>query len=72
MEFKKILVLENQSEAHLMEAALQERNIPHIIRSYHDSAYDGLFQQQKGWGYLAARAEDEEEIRKIYQDLRSA
>ncbi len=70
MEFKKIIVLENQVEAHLMEEALKQHGIPHFIRSYHDLAYDGLFQTQKGWGYIAAREQDAEEIRKIYQELK--
>lgn len=70
MEFKKILVLENQVEAHMMEEALDKRKIPHLIHSYHDSAYDGLFQAQKGWGHVAGRPQDEGEIRKIYEDIK--
>jgi hypothetical protein len=68
-EFKKILVLENEIEARLLESVLTERNIPHRIRSYHDSAYDGIFQAQKGWGVVLAPSEYEEEIQSIYDDL---
>ena len=68
-EFKKILVLENEIEARLLESVLKERNIPHRVRSYHDSAYDGIFQAQKGWGVVMAPPEYEEEIRSIYDDL---
>ena len=42
---------------------------PHRIRSYHDSAYDGIFQAQKGWGVVLAPPEYQEEIQSIYQDL---
>jgi hypothetical protein len=68
-EFKKILVLENEIEARLLDSVLNERNIPHRIRSYHDSAYDGIYQAQKGWGVVLAPPEYEEEIQSIYEDL---
>ncbi len=68
-EFKKILILENEIEARLLDSVLNERNIPHRIRSYHDSAYDGIFQAQKGWGVALAPPEYEEEIQSIYDDL---
>ncbi|UZQ81926.1 DUF2007 domain-containing protein [Thermoanaerobacter sp. RKWS2] len=48
--FVKILVLENEIEAKLLEGILKEKGIPHFIRSYHDTAYDGLFQTVTGWG----------------------
>jgi len=68
-EFKKILVLENEIEARLLDSVLNERKIPHRVRSYHDSAYDGIFQTQKGWGVMLAPPEYEEEVLSIYQDL---
>lgn len=63
------IVLKNEVEAKLIESILKERNIPHIIHSLHDSAYDGLFQFQKGWGYLRVSEQDKEEVQAIYQDL---
>lgn len=68
-EFKKILILENEIEARLLDSVLNERNIPHRIRSYYDSAYDGIFQTQKGWGAVLAPPQHQEEIEAIYQDL---
>jgi hypothetical protein len=67
----KVLVLKNEVEAHLMEQALTDHNIPHLIRSYHDSAYDGLFQAQKGWGHIDAPAEFKDEINAIYREMTS-
>ena len=64
---EKILVLENQIEAKLMEEILTEKNIPFIIRSYHDSAYDGLWQVQSGWGHIEAPPKYKEEILKVYK-----
>ncbi len=68
-EYKKILVLENEIEARLLDSVLDERDIPHRIRSYHDSAYDGIYQAQKGWGVVEAPPQWEEEILSIYGDL---
>lgn len=68
-EFKKILVLENEIEAQLLDSILDERGIPHRIKSYHDSAYDGIYQAQKGWGIVLAPLDYKEEIVMIYDDL---
>lgn len=64
-----ILVLNNAIEANLLDGLLNERGIPHIIRSYHDSAYDGLFQFHSGWGQLDAPENFREEILKIYKEM---
>ena len=70
-EYIKITVLENTIEAQLIESILDEKKIPHRIRSFHDTAYDGLFQFQKGWGELYAPVEFEGEIREIIENVRS-
>ncbi|MFH1220963.1 MAG: hypothetical protein V1694_10990 [Candidatus Eisenbacteria bacterium] len=67
--FGKIQVLRNEIEAHLMEQALTEQDIPFRLRSYHDSAYDGLYQAQKGWGHIEAPESCKEEILAIYEEL---
>ena len=65
-----VAVLDNIIEAQLMDSILDEQEIPHRIRSYHDTAYDGLFQVQKGWGQLYAPPEYKQEILEILKDLR--
>jgi len=40
------------------------------MRSYHDTAFDGLFQTQKGWGYISSPEGYREEILEIVADLR--
>jgi hypothetical protein len=67
--FGKIQVLRNEIEAHLMEQALTEQDIPFRLRSYHDSAYDGLYQAQKGWGHIEAPESCKKEILAIYEEL---
>ena len=69
--FIEVSVLENIIEAQVIESILTEQNIPHRIRSYHDTAYDGLFQFQKGWGQLCAPHTCKQEIIDILNDIRS-
>jgi hypothetical protein len=65
----KLLEFNNEIEAKLLDGLLSEKGIPHLIRSYHDSAYDGLWQTQSGWGHLEGQEEDREEIMKIYEEM---
>ena len=69
--YVKIAILENEIEARLLDSILTERNIPHLMRSYYDTAYDGLFQTQKGWGYVGAPEIYKKEILEILFELRT-
>ncbi len=52
-----------------MDSILTEREIPHRLKSYHDTAYDGIFQVQKGWGIVEAPESYRNEIIAIQQEL---
>jgi len=65
----KVLVFNNEFEAKLLDEILNGKNIPHLIRSYHDSAYDGLWQMQSNWGHLEAPEEYMEEILLTYSQM---
>lgn len=69
-DYIKIAILKNDIEALLIESILKERAIPHMLRSYHDTAYDGLFQTQKGWGEVRSPEPYKEEIIEIISDVR--
>ena len=64
--YKKILTIENEIEATLLKKLLDEAEIPYVLKSYYDSALDGLYQTQKGWGYIEAPEKYEQEIWRIY------
>jgi hypothetical protein len=68
--FTRIAVVDDQFEAQILDAILTERKIPYLIKSYYDSAYDGLFQGQKGWGAVFAPASYSTEISEILTELR--
>lgn len=59
---KKILTIKSEIDALRIKDILDSHKIPHIIRSYFDSAYDGIFQTQYGWGVLEADEKDETRI----------
>jgi hypothetical protein len=65
----KILMFKNEIEAMLLDEILTEKQIPHLIRSYHDSAYDGLWQTQSGWGHIEAPEEYSDEILNVYKQM---
>jgi len=65
----KVVILKNEIEANIISPILKERNIPHVIRSYYDSVYDGIFQLQKGWGHIEAPLEYKNKILEIYRDI---
>ncbi|HKL13499.1 MAG TPA: hypothetical protein VJ907_07825 [Halanaerobiales bacterium] len=69
-DFKQIVVLDNEIEANIMEDILKDREIPHIIQSYHVPGYDGVFQFHKGWGHIEAEEEYRDEILEIYNDIK--
>jgi len=69
-EFVSIATLDNIIEAQLIDSILNENDIPHRIRSFHDTAYDGLFQFQMGWGALWAPVSFKAEILEILNDVR--
>ncbi|HUX95003.1 MAG TPA: hypothetical protein VMV47_04655 [Bacteroidales bacterium] len=65
----KILALSNEIEAMLIDGLLNEKGIPHILKTYHDSVYDGLWQTQSSWGHLEAPEEYRNEIMEIYNSM---
>lgn len=70
--FQKIAVLDNDFEAQMLESILKEREIPHLLTSYYDTAFDGLYQTQKGWGHVSSPDQYADEIKEILSDLRWA
>jgi hypothetical protein len=70
--YAKIALVDNEIEAQLMDDILNDQKIPHVMRSYHDTAYNGIFQLQKGWGSIYAPESYRDEINTLLDDLRKA
>lgn len=69
-DYIRIAGLDNAIEAQLLASVLAQHGIPHRIRSHRDTAYDGLFQVQKGWGEISAPMRWKKEITEILEQLR--
>lgn len=50
MAYQKLRILQDRFEADLVAAALAEAGVDFFIRTFEDTAYDGLFVTQEGWG----------------------
>ncbi|MDP7422772.1 MAG: hypothetical protein QGH40_12900 [bacterium] len=70
--FVRIMVFENEIEAQVLDSVLKEHDIPHQVWSFHDTAYDGLFQLSKGWGFLLAPEEFRDRINLLYDEVNQA
>ncbi|MCF8009372.1 MAG: hypothetical protein K9K32_06365 [Halanaerobiales bacterium] len=71
-DFIKVLILDNEIEASIMEDILDDREIPHLIQSYNVKGFDGVFQLHQGWGHIEAEEEYMNEIIEIYNDLKQS
>ncbi len=69
-EYDKIADLENEVEARVLAGLLEDAGIPYALRSFHDVAFDGIFQLRKGWGTIDAPVEHREEILGILAEMR--
>ena len=69
-KLEKIAVLDNEVQAELVDSVLSERDIPHIMRSYYNSALDGIYQTPSGWGHVEAPASFREEILGVIEDIK--
>ena len=68
--FERIAVVDNEVQAQLVDSVLSDRGIPHVMRSYHDSAYDGIFQTSMGWGHIEASQAFRGEILAVIEEIK--
>ena len=69
---KTLLQPANEAEANVIKSVLEEHGIYAEIKSFHDTAYDGLFQSQYGWGLIRVAEKDLSEAQRIVEEWRSA
>ena len=61
--------LANRFEGDLLLQALNQEQIPVLLRTYEETAYDGLFVPQKGWGDLLVPDDYREEARDLIRGI---
>jgi len=64
-EFVPVRVVENAFEADRIRATLDEQGIPVLVRTFEDTAYDGIYVSQKGWGYVEVPESEKERAERI-------
>jgi len=69
---KNLMQPENEAEANVIKSVLAEHGIDAEIKSYHDTAYDGLFQSQCGWGYIRVSETDFMKAQRIVEEWKNA
>ena len=67
---ERIAVLRNEVEAQLLAGELAELDIPHLMKSYYDGAFDGVYQFSKGWGHIEAPSEFRDKILEVLAGIR--
>jgi hypothetical protein len=65
----RIHTVENRFEADLLMQALREENIPAMLRRFEETAYDGLFVTQMGWGAILVPGDYEAEARTLIENV---
>ncbi len=62
--------VDNRFEGDRVSQALNEAEIPFLMKSFLDTAYDGLYVPQKGWGAVLVPREFEDEAKKVISDVK--
>jgi len=68
----RLTTLENRFEADLITEVLTVEGIGFVLRTYEDTAYDGLFVTQKGYGVLLVNEEDETMALDLVREIRAS
>lgn len=64
-----VYTLKNQVEAQVIEAALRQAGIKFVIRTFEDSAYNGIFVPQKGYGQVLVDDKDKQKAEEIISEV---
>lgn len=63
-------VVENRFEGDRISQSLQDAEIPFMIKSFLDTAYNGLYVPQKGWGIVLVPEGLLEEAERIVSEVK--
>jgi hypothetical protein len=63
-------IVENRFEGDRISQSLQTAEIPFVVKSFLDTAYNGLYVPQKGWGMVLVPEEFMEEAERIIAEVK--
>ncbi len=65
-------IVENRFEGDRISQVLEAAEIPFMIRSFLDTAYDGLYIPQKGWGMVMVPEDRLSEAERMIQEVKKS
>jgi hypothetical protein len=65
-------IVENRFEGDRVSQSLQEAGIPFLIKSFLDTAYDGLYIPQKGWGAVMVPENFRQEAERVISEVKKS
>ena len=65
-------IVENRFEGDRISQSLQEAGIPFMVKSFLDTAYNGLYIPQKGWGMVLVPETYVEEAESIISEVKGS
>ena len=68
----KVFILKNWFEADIIKGELEKEGIPVLIRSFRDTAYDGIYIHQKCWGEVRVPEKEKKRAEEIIGALENA
>ena len=69
-QWVKVGTVENRFEGDRISQTLQEAGIPFFIKSFLDTAYDGLYIPQKGWGVVMVPEKNSEVAERLIYEVK--
>ncbi len=72
MMWIKAGVVENRFEGDRISQSLQEAGIPFMVKSFLDTAYNGLYVPQKGWGMVLVPESYLDEAEKVIGEVKNS
>ena len=69
-QWVKAGTVENRFEGDRISQTLQEAGIPFLIKSFLDTAYNGLYIPQKGWGVVMVPEKNSEEAKTLISEVK--
>ena len=72
VRWEKAGIVENRFEGDRVRQALTEAGIPFMVKSFLDTAYDGLYVPQKGWAAVMVPGEFREKAERLISEVKKS
>lgn len=70
MDYTEVAQIDSPFEAEVLKDALEEEGIHFIINPHQETAFGGLFVEERGWGSLLVPNAEHERARRVLGDVR--